>query len=280
MKINQFAVYQVKDGAEYREIRFRPYDELQQKNIRVCSDSYNQVYLSYMSPKETVENLHARFQQRLPRNFPGHSISTSDVYVVNRDGVVSAFYVDCDKLIVLTGFLRLNSSGTLISMDTTGYRIEGKGGSWVACEELIVDGRQFFLMQSEDYRENAAYVILSEDGKIAVESCKGFDEAAIEQIRKYLHPPEEQKPAPTKPPLENWQKYLENGEYLRSAEMSEEQNYSFIDGRINNLPKPRVIGGRVSALDRLHIKQAEMAIRNGKPVPEHIINRSDERSRK
>lgn len=150
----------------------------------------------------------------------------------------------------------------------------------MACEELIVDGRQFFLMQSEGYGKNAAYVILTEDGKIAVESCAGFDEAAIEQIRKYLHPPEEQKPPPAKPPLENWQKYLENGEYLRSAEMSEEQNYSFIDGRINNLPKPRIIGGRVSALDRLHIKQAEMILKSGKPIPKNLLNHEAERDRK
>lgn len=31
---------------------------------------------------------------------------------------------------------------------------------------------------------------------------------------------------------------------------------------------------------RKFIKQAEMTIRDGKPVPQHIINRSDERSRK
>ena len=36
--------------------------------------------------------------------------------------------------------------------------------------------------------------------------------------------------------MENWQKSYENGEYLRSAEMTEEQNYNMIDGRMNNLP--------------------------------------------
>ena len=32
-----------------------------------------------------------------------------------------------------------------------------------------------------------------------------------------------------KPVLENWQKAYENGEYLRSAELTEEQNYNMID---------------------------------------------------
>ena len=48
--------------------------------------------------------------------------------------------------------------------------------------------------------------------------------------RKPVQKPEE------KPPLENWQKYMENGEYLRSSEISEEQNYNMIDGRRNNMP--------------------------------------------
>jgi hypothetical protein len=35
-------------------------------------------------------------------------------------------------------------------------------------------------------------------------------------------------------------KYLENGEYLRTAEITEEQNYNMIDGRHNNQkPKKR-----------------------------------------
>jgi hypothetical protein len=33
---------------------------------------------------------------------------------------------------------------------------------------------------------------------------------------------------------QDWMKYLENGEYLRAAEMTEEQNYNMIDGRNNN----------------------------------------------
>ena len=81
--------------------------------------------------------------------------------------------------------------------------------------------------------------------------------------------------------MENWQKAYENGEYLRSAEITEEQNYNMIDGRMNNLPnKPRKIGGRVSVLDRLHLKQAEIARRSGKAVPQMAAEEEMERRRK
>ena len=44
-------------------------------------------------------------------------------------------------------------------------------------------------------------------------------------------------------------------------------NYNMIDGCVNNVPKkPRVIGGRVSVLDRLHIKQAERARKDNAQV--------------
>ncbi|MCD8149342.1 MAG: DUF4316 domain-containing protein, partial [Clostridiales bacterium] len=80
--------------------------------------------------------------------------------------------------------------------------------------------------------------------------------------------------------MENWQKYYENGEYLRAAEITEEQNYNMIDSRVNNLPEPRVIGGRISVLDRLKIKQTEIARKNGKAEPELAMSESMERNRK
>lgn len=37
--------------------------------------------------------------------------------------------------------------------------------------------------------------------------------------------------------MEIWQKYYENGEYLRAVESYGEQNFDMIDGRTNNRPK-------------------------------------------
>ena len=78
--------------------------------------------------------------------------------------------------------------------------------------------------------------------------------------------------------MENWQKAYENGEYLRSAEITEEQNYNMIDGRMNNLPvKPRKIGARISVLDRLHLKQAALNMKN---LPQLVMENEIERRRK
>ncbi len=79
-------------------------------------------------------------------------------------------------------------------------------------------------------------------------------------------------------------KYYENGEYLRSAEMAEEQNYNMIDGRLNNISgkisgkKQAKQKERTSVLEKLHRKQKEIAIRSGKQ-PEQAMGADMERNR-
>ena len=70
---------------------------------------------------------------------------------------------------------------------------------------------------------------------------------------------------------------MENGEYLRSIESGEEQNYSFIDGNKNNCKKKT---GRASVLKKLRQKQAEIAKRSGKPAQQMAITEDMERRRK
>ena len=147
-------------------------------------------------------------------------------------------------------------------------------------------------------------------GRLAVDNVRnGFDEKVRERLEEYLrlsqpeaegHCREENRqqlePEPSEPErpqicqeemkphqkesgtdtprLDNWQKYMENGEYLRSAEISGEQNYNLIDGQKNNgykapsaaknMPPKKKPQGRLSVLAKLHKKQAEIAKRGGK----------------
>lgn len=282
MNINQFAVYQVKEGAAYRHLRFRSYDELSQNGFQVDVGNYQQVYLSQMSAGDTAEGICQRLRSKRPRSFKGRAVSVSDVIVLNRSGTVSSFYVDKEKLIVLADFFRLNSSGTLVTMETKGHTIKGKPGTWLASDDVVVDGRHFFLMQNEQMKNTAACTVVDAQGTVIVEAAQKFDENTLHQIREYLNPPQHVPIAKEeKPPLENWQKSFENGEYLRAVEMTEEQNYSFIDGRMNNMPsKKQENGKKPSILKRLHDKQAEISIRMGKAPQQMMMGQESERNRK
>ena len=232
------------------------------------------------SKKESVlKALRERQAKSPPKRFAGHRISVSDVIAHNKDGVTSAYYIDKDGFITIAGFFRSNSSSTLITMETRDYPIEGYQGSWAATDEIIIDGKQFFMMENEQYGRNAAPVVIDADGKFVTDDCsEGFDEKVILQIREYLHPPKElQQHLQEKPQMETYQKYFENGEYLRSAEMDEEQNYNMIDGRINNRKKkPKVTDPkkRKSVLKLLHQKQNELEKRYGKKSQEVEMERN------
>lgn len=285
MKLNQFAVYQLKMGAETRKLCFRTYQNLLDEKIEVRVENYDQVYLASALPDDSAEKIWKRLQDKPPRKFRGyHSISVSDVLVYNKEGVITSYYIDKDRLVVLAGFIRLNSSSSLISMETDDFKVEGTKGNWIAADEIIVDERQFFLLQNDVYKDDVPYVVVSEDGKAVTDESKGFDDTTIQKLRDFLHPQEKPLPVAEKPQMEQWQKYYENGEYLRSAEMTEEQNYNMIDGRMNNISSKKQSKQtgkvRASVLNKLHQKQREIAVRSGKQQLGQAMGADMERNRK
>lgn len=121
-------------------------------------------------------------------------------------------------------------------------------------------------------------MVVSEDEKVVTDESRGFDETTLQKIWDFMYPPEKPVPVPEKTQMEQWQKYYENGEYLRSAEMTE---YNMIDGRLNNISgkKQAKQKERTSVLEKLHRKQKEIAIRSGKQ-PEQVMGADKERNRK
>ncbi len=234
MKLHQFAIYQLEVTPENRSLQFRSWADVQKHNLQVRVENYKQAYLGMALPNDTPDAIWKRFRDKPPKKFAGRAISVSDVIVYNKDGVTTSYYVDREQLFVIAGFIRLNSSGMLVTIDTRDFQVEGVNGNWIATEEIIVDGKQFFLLQNEKFGKDAAFLVVSAEGKVVADDCyHGFDESMIQRIKAFLHPPAQVQhvmQGQSERKLENWQKAFENGEYLRSAEMGEEQNYNMIDG--------------------------------------------------
>lgn len=187
----------------------------------------------------------------------------------------------------------MNSTGSVITMDTEDYKIDGYSGNWKVTDNIIIDGKQFYLLEHQEFREQAARIILDSYGKFVTETgSRGFDEAAKKKIREYSHPKEQ----PTKRmkqlqiKLELYQKYFQNGMYERSHESGTEANYDMVDGQVNNQKKDAEIKQnpaakrpkkRTSVIKKLHEKQIAIAKRSGKPVPRYLEQQmAQERSRK
>ena len=178
--------------------------------------------------------------------------------------------------------MRIPSSSGGLTKNTAGYEISGKGGTWEVVDYILMEGKNFFLMEHEQHGKDVAYVVLDQNGKVLVDGTyNGFDDEVKQKIRDYLHPPTQDSPEKQKPKLENWQKYLENGEYLRSAEMTEEANYNMIDGLNNNAaPKKEKKRPKESVLAKLHQKEKEIARRSGKKAMQEIMGQDMERAKK
>ena len=149
---------------------------------------------------------------------------------------MTTYYVNKDTFIEIPDFMKVTSSESGgLTKDTVGYEIEGKDGTWEVIDYLLVEGKNYFLMEHEQYGKDVAYVVLDQKGNVLVDSTyNGFDDVVKQKILDSLHPPVQEQTEGYKPKLDNWQKYMENGEYLRSAEITEEANYNMIDGLKNN----------------------------------------------
>ena len=283
MSTSQFAVYQLKKKPELRNLLFRTYEELAQDQIPVQVANYEQVYLGTMKPGETPEQIKKDLEKKQPHNYKGHAVSTSDVLILNDNGVTTTYYVNKDTFIEIPDFMKVTSSESGgLTKDTVGYEIAGKDGTWEVIDYLLVEGKNYFLMEHEQYGTNVAYVVLNQNGKVIVDSVyNGFDDMVKQQIRDYLHPPVQAQTGNSKPKLDNWQKYMENGEYLRSAEITEEANYNMIDGLKNNAaPKEKKNRPKESILAKLNEKKEEVARRSGQKAMQQVMGQDMERTKK
>lgn len=95
------------------------------------------------------------------------------------------------------------------------------------------------------------------------QAAKEQEQQRQQQMQSQMQPNQTQQPQgqqKKKPELANWQKVMDNGEYLRSAEMAEEANYNMIDGLMNNTPKKKNKNApRRSVLKRLRKHQQKIA---------------------
>ena len=120
-------------------------------------------------------------------------------------------------------------------MNEGSYQIEGQTDTWKVIDEKNVQEQRFVQLVCEQTKKQKPDIVLHDSGVLVAQTIYGFDSSIMKKIEKFLR---EQKPE-----LLHHQKFLENGTAERAKESGTE--------------KPRIIGNRISVLDRLHIKLEE-----------------------
>ena len=92
MPENQFGIYQIDPEGNAKDYMFRSYDSLEDYEMR--REDYRLEYVAPLTEADTLETIYERFNIDHPEDFQGHSLSVSDIVVMNRDGEVKAYFVD------------------------------------------------------------------------------------------------------------------------------------------------------------------------------------------
>jgi Zn-dependent peptidase ImmA (M78 family) len=90
-----FTIYQLKDGDETRDYRFEPFDRLQAAGLDANMANYEPIYTAPISADtKSLGMIYEKFNIDHSEGFTGHSLSISDVIVMNIAGKETAHYVD------------------------------------------------------------------------------------------------------------------------------------------------------------------------------------------
>ena len=106
-----YAIYQLKDGKETRDLRFEPLERIQAAGFEVNRANYKLVYTAPLPEKADfsqnalLESLYEQFNIDHPKDFMGHSLSMSDVIALKQNGMVTCHYVDRFGFAELPSFL-------------------------------------------------------------------------------------------------------------------------------------------------------------------------------
>lgn len=93
-------IYQLKDTPDNHGIAFASTDELEKQGAAPNRDNYALVYTFEVKPEQLADmesflnDVFAKLNYDHPQDFPGHSLSVSDVVVVNNHGEKTAHFVD------------------------------------------------------------------------------------------------------------------------------------------------------------------------------------------
>lgn len=102
----QFGIYQITERDPEHDYRFMGLDYVEKKGMTVARADYDLIYAAPLTEKDTLDGIYERFNIQRPADFTGHSLSVSDVVVLNDGSTVKAYYVDSIGFVELPGFFK------------------------------------------------------------------------------------------------------------------------------------------------------------------------------
>ena len=90
----RLSIYHLDENGTGKDQLFVGMEDLLEKGITVTADQYRCVYSSLYLPNENVDAIFSIFNDDPPADYKAHSLSVSDVVIMNQNGDMKAYFVD------------------------------------------------------------------------------------------------------------------------------------------------------------------------------------------
>ena len=224
-----FGIYQIKDDSLGENYAFMNMSFIESHGMQIKKEDYKLVYVGELLGNTSLDDIFERFNIDRPQDFRGHSLSVSDIVVLNDGEKVTAHFVDSISFEQLDSFLNLEEQVLSELAYEVGERYfaiqrteEGYDYSFYDEDFRLMDGGVY--ENDEISIEEAAEELLEDEGWTGerirgdydqlMEKVEEMDEVVMAEIQK------------------------SQGEYkpLAKVEELEEANYNMIDNVLNNMP--------------------------------------------
>ncbi len=195
--VKTFEIYQIRRVDETRDVRFEPYERLLKAGLKPDFKTYDKMYeanVSMLSGKSTGEKLESAFyvfDQERPEDFKGHSLSVSDVVVLDD----TAYYVDSVGFKPLKDFIPLEIQQSRF-LDTLPQTLQGISDNATELE-AVSDKALKLNIPPEIIREACDMV---NGGENLDNMANVYEEKFTEKNAPAEEAPEIEKPKPQKNP--------------------------------------------------------------------------------
>lgn len=189
---DSFAIYQLKDGEETRDLRYEPLPAQ-----GVDKKFYELAYTAPLPDGATLDTLWDTFNTAHPADYLRPSMSVSDIVAIRKDGVLSCHYVDRLAFTELHGFLQPENylKSAEMAMEDDYNMVDGiinngpKQPTVAELEEQAKSGQPISLM-------DLAGAIQREKEEKQQKPAPGKKPSILAKIRKPLPAREDKKTAP------------------------------------------------------------------------------------
>ena len=224
-----FGIYQIKDDLTGENYAFMNMSFIESHGMQIKKEDYKLVYVGELLGNTSLDDIFERFNIDRPKDFRGHSLSVSDIVVLNDGEKVTAHFVDSISFEQLDSFLNLEEQILSELAYEVGERYfaiqrteEGYDYSFYDEDFRLMDGGVY--ENDEISIEEAAEELLEDEGWTGERICGDYDQL-MEKVKEM-----------DEVVMAEIQK--SQGEYkpLAKVEELEEANYNMIDNVLNNMP--------------------------------------------